>query len=71
MTKKILSVTLSEETSEKIDKTSKALGMSRSEFIELMINKGFQFSKEALTSTKEISELQEKAKSKIQQGRSR
>jgi len=67
MTKKILSITLSEETTEKIDRTSKALGMSRSEFIEIMINKGFQFTKEALTSTKEISELQEKAKSRIQQ----
>jgi metal-responsive CopG/Arc/MetJ family transcriptional regulator len=67
MAKKILSVTLSEETTKKVDRTSKALGMSRSEFVEIMINKGFEFSKEALDSTQEISKLQDKAKNKIQQ----
>jgi hypothetical protein len=41
---------------------SKALGMSRSEYIDLMIRKGFHF----LDEIQEISKLQEKIKGKIE-----
>ena len=42
--KKVISFTISEENIKKIDKTSKALGMNRSELIELIVEKGFTFS---------------------------
>lgn len=67
--KKIISFTLSEESIEKLDKTSKALGMNRSELIELMIEKGFNFSDEVESTLKNILELQKKAKEKIQNRR--
>ena len=65
MPKKIVSFSLSRESIEKVDKASKALGMSRSELIELMIEKGFHFSKDVMDSLDEISRLQEKTKTKI------
>ena len=65
MPKKIVSLALSNESVKKIDKASKALGMSRSEFIEFLINKGFQFPEEVMSSISEISRLQEEAKKKI------
>lgn len=61
MPKKIISFALSEEAIKKMDNTSKALGMSRSEYIDMMIKKGFHFSDEV----EEISKLQEKIKDKI------
>ena len=69
MPKKIVSFALSEKSIEQIDKTSKALGMSRSELIELLVNKGFHFSEEVETNVNKISELQEKTKEKIQKRR--
>lgn len=69
MPKKIISLALSENTVEAIDRTSKALGMNRSQFIELMVKKGFHFSKEVLDSVNEISELQEKAKNRIHEAK--
>jgi len=66
MPKKIVSFALSEKSIEQIDKTSKALGMSRSELIELLVKKGFHFSDEIEANVNEISKLQEKTKEKMQ-----
>jgi metal-responsive CopG/Arc/MetJ family transcriptional regulator len=68
MTKKIISFTLSEQSIEKVDKTSKALGMNRSELIEFLLAKGFTFSKEVDETLTNISQLQDKAKKEIQEG---
>lgn len=65
MPKKIISFALSEESVEKIDKTSKALGMSRSELIEFLVSKGFQFPEEVASNLNEISKLQQEIKEKI------
>lgn len=65
MPKEIVSFALSRKSIEKIDKASKALGMSRSALIELMIEKGFHFSKGVMDSLDEISRLQEKTMTKI------
>jgi hypothetical protein len=65
MPKKIISFALSEESVEKIDKTSKALGMSRSELIEFLVSKGFQFPEEIVSNLKEISKLQQETKERI------
>lgn len=67
MPKKIVSVTLSKKSVEKIDKTSKALGMSRSELIEFMIEKGFHFSEDVQSAIDEISQLQKRTKEKIEE----
>lgn len=69
MPKKIVSFALSEESIKQIDKTSKALGMSRSELIEFLVKKGFQFSEDVETTVNEISKLQEQAKEKIKKRR--
>jgi len=69
MPKKIISFTLSEGSIEKIDKTSKALGMSRSKLIELMLEKGFTFSEEVESTLNNISKLQNETKEKIQNRR--
>ncbi|MGA2573252.1 MAG: hypothetical protein ABSF36_03450 [Candidatus Methanomethylicaceae archaeon] len=55
---------MSEEAIGKMDTTSKALGMSRSEYIDLMIKKGFHFSDDV----DQISKLQERIKEKIEEG---
>jgi metal-responsive CopG/Arc/MetJ family transcriptional regulator len=65
--KRTISFTLSEDAIEKVDKTSRALGMNRSELIEFMVQKGFTFSKEVESTLKDISKLQEHAKNKIQE----
>lgn len=65
MAKKIISFALSRESAEKVDKTSKALGMTRSELLEFLISKGFQFSDEVKTNLNEINKMQEEAKQKI------
>ena len=65
MAKKIISFALSRESAEKVDKTSKALGMTRSELLEFLISKGFQFSDEVKANLNEINKMQEEAKQKI------
>ncbi|MCX7999311.1 MAG: ribbon-helix-helix domain-containing protein [Leptospiraceae bacterium] len=65
MPKKIVSFALSEESIEKIDKTSKALGISRSELIEFLVSKGFQFPEEVMANLNEISKLQEETRKRI------
>ncbi|MEM3731822.1 MAG: ribbon-helix-helix protein, CopG family [Candidatus Bathyarchaeia archaeon] len=60
-----MSFALSEDSIEKIDKTSKALGMSRSELIEFLVNKGFQFPEDVMASLNEISKLQEETRKRI------
>ncbi len=65
MVKKVVSFTLSENVTEKIDQTSKALGMSRSEYVEKMLSKGFHFNDEIKESVDKIKELQEKVKDQI------
>jgi predicted transcriptional regulator len=66
MPKKIVSFALSDESVSKIDKTSKALGMSRSALIEFLVSKGFQFPDDVKTDLQEISRLQKKAKKIIE-----
>jgi predicted DNA-binding transcriptional regulator AlpA len=65
LSKKVVSLALTERSIEKLDKTSKALGISRSELIELMIRKGWKFPKEVQDAVDEISSLQEKVQSSI------
>lgn len=67
--KKVISFTISEENIEKIDKTSKALGMNRSELMELIVEKGFTFSDEVENKLNNITKLQSEAKEKIQNRR--
>jgi len=62
MPKKIVSFTLSEKSIDELDKRSKALGVSRSELIEFLISKGFQFPEKVETNLNEISKLQEQTK---------
>lgn len=69
MPKKIISFALSEKSIERIDKISKALGMSRSELIEFLVKRGFHFSEDVETTVNEISKLQEEAKAKIEKRR--
>lgn len=69
MPKKIVSLSLSEKSIEKIDKTSKALGMSRSELMEFLIEKGFQFPRGVERNIEEISRMQEETKNEIQNRR--
>ena len=65
MPKRIVSLALSQKNVEKIDKTSKALGMSRSELMDFLIEKGFRFPKEMEANIDKISKMQEETKSKI------
>ena len=62
MPKRIVSIALSNEVVESLDQTTKALGMSRSEYIEMMIKKGFHFSDEVQKTVTKISQLQEQVK---------
>jgi metal-responsive CopG/Arc/MetJ family transcriptional regulator len=62
MVKRIVSIALSNEVVESLDQTTKALGMSRSEYIEMMIKKGFHFSDEVQNSVSKISKLQKQVK---------
>ena len=70
MPKKIVSFTLSKKNIEKIDKTSKAIGVSRSKLLEFLIENGFHFSDDIKTSINRISELQEETKQKMEKRRS-
>jgi len=65
MVKKIVSMALPEETIKRLDTMSKALGISRSKFVDMMLKKGFKFSKETEKALNKISDLQEKAKKTI------
>jgi hypothetical protein len=65
MPKKIISFTMSENTISKVDKTSKALGMSRSEYVEKMLEKGFHFTDDIQSTVLKITKLQEQAKEKM------
>ncbi len=65
MPKKIVSVALSEESYEKIEQTSKALGMNRSELIEYMIKQGWYFSDEIVELVDKIKHLQNQAEEKL------
>jgi metal-responsive CopG/Arc/MetJ family transcriptional regulator len=65
MSKRIVSISLSNEVVESLDQTTKALGMSRSEYIETMIKKGFHFSDDVQKAVTEISKLQEKVKDNL------
>ena len=65
MPKKIVSFVLSEKLAKRLEKTSKALGMSRSELVELLLKKGFHFSTEIQEDVEEISKQQEEMKKKI------
>ena len=46
MVKKIISLSISEESLDRADLRSKALGLSRSEFFDQMIKNGWNFSNE-------------------------
>ena len=69
MVKKVISLALSENVIKKLDKTSKALGISRSELIELMLEKGFTFPEDVQKTINKISELQRIAKEKMEKRR--
>ena len=64
MPKKVISFALSNEAITKLDSDSKALGMSRSEYVDLMMKKGFHFSQEVT----EITRLQGEIKKKLEAG---
>lgn len=65
MVKRIVSIALSNDVVESLDQTTKALGMSRSEYIEMMIKKGFHFSDEVQNTVSKISQLQEQVKDSL------
>jgi len=65
MVKKIVSFALSATTIDQIGKDSRALGMSRSEYVDLMLSKGFHFSGEMKSKVEEISIMQKSIKKRI------
>jgi hypothetical protein len=65
MPKKIVSFALTQKSVEEIEKTSKALGMNRSELIEFLAQKGFHFSDAVKDKLNEITALQEQTKESI------
>lgn len=65
MPKRIVSFSLSKESIERIDKASKALGMSRSELIDFLAKEGFKFSDEVKAVLDKISELQKNAEERM------
>ena len=67
MSKKIVSFTLSKKSLERLNRTSKALGISRSELLEFMIERGWRFPDEVQKAVDEISKLQKKANAKIKE----
>lgn len=66
MSKKIVSFALSKGALKKLNKTSKALGISRSKLLEFMIEKGWHFPDEVQEAVDEISKLQKRASAKIE-----
>ena len=67
MPKKIISFALSQKSIEKIDKTSQALGMNRSELMEFLVSKGFDFPDEVKSNLDQIAMLQKETKEKIKE----
>jgi hypothetical protein len=65
MTKKIVSFTLSKESIEKIEKTSKILGMSKSELVEFLVSEHFPLTKEVTKTLDQIEKLQKDAQEKL------
>jgi len=65
MVKRIVSIALSDNVVKSLDQTTKALGLSRSEYIEAMIKKGFHFSDDIQKTVNEISKLQNKIKDNL------
>lgn len=65
MAKRIISVALSNDVVEEMDQTTKALGMNRSEYVEMMIKKGFHFSDDVQKTLTKISKLQEQIKDNL------
>ncbi|MHA1409295.1 MAG: hypothetical protein ACTSQY_03065 [Candidatus Odinarchaeia archaeon] len=66
MPKKIVSIALSEESITKLKETSKALGKNRSELIDYMIQKGWNFSDEVNEALNSIKKLQNKIEREIE-----
>lgn len=67
MVKKVISVSISEESLDRVDARSKALGLSRSEFLEQMIKNGWNFSEELETVVDTIIGLQDKLSDKLEE----
>lgn len=67
MPKKAVSVALSQESISRLESTSRALGMSRSELLEYMIQKGWNFSEELDSIVNTIVDLQKKVKMKFEE----
>ncbi len=65
MVKKVISVSISEESIDRVDSRSKALGLSRSEFLDQMIKNGWNFSEELETVVDTIIGLQNKLADKL------
>jgi len=65
MPKRVISFSLSPEAIDRLDQDSKALGMSKSQYIDMMVKKGFHFSEEDSETVSQISKLQGKLKEKI------
>ncbi|MFH2110652.1 MAG: ribbon-helix-helix protein, CopG family [Candidatus Bathyarchaeota archaeon] len=66
MPKKVVSIALSEESITKLEETSKALGKNRSELIDYMIQKGWNFSDEVNEALDSIKKLQNKIEKEIE-----
>lgn len=67
MPKKVVSVSLSKESIKRLEGVSRALGMSRSELLEYMIQKGWNFSEELESIVDTIMDLQDKVKIKFEE----
>ena len=65
MSKKIISFALTKKAIERLNKTSKALGVSRSELLEFMIEKGWHFPGGVQEAVDQISKLQKQARAKM------
>lgn len=65
MTKKIVSFTLSKESIEKIEKTSKILGMNKSELVEFLVSEHFPLTKDVMETLDQIEKLQKDAQEKL------
>jgi len=65
MPKKIVSYTLSKRNVDRIESTSKALGLSRSELVDLMIERGFHYSGDIKSEVGKISRLQKDTEEKL------
>ena len=62
LVKKVVSIALSEESVIQLDETSKALGWSKSELVDYMITKGWNFPDEVMETLELIKNLQKQNK---------